>query len=308
MSNLKIRIAYNGFEMELDGDDESVKEIYNDTKEELIRSISRNIIKRPFTSASIEEDIKDVEILNIDLSNKMIEEEIPSIFDIAKKGLPKGEADWVLVYCYYASNYGQKPFNRNDIVNLYEETNRSTPSRKANLSNNLQTLFHNDLISQLNEQDMIITDKGNEEAKAIIYGRNISDKKSKKNLNNGRQKGSSKRETYSIIDLNLSEEETTQLKDEYARVSPKGQKDQVLLLCYLLKNIKGVSEFDTHIIHTALRLVNQKTPKLLSQTLRDIKNKQQFIYKNENGKYSLNHVGENYVKFDLIQGGRNESK
>lgn len=308
MPTLKVRISYNGFDMELDGDEASVKELFNATKEDILAILRKPTIVSPSTTTneSIINRI-DNERNELNTLQEREDKEYPSLFDLVKRNIPEGESEWVLVYCFYASSFGEKYFTRNDILDLYEKSNRSTPSRKSNLSNSLQTLFNNHFVSLINEQDMTLTECGIERVTTIIQGKKEAIKNPKKEANvnkdgNGSKNKSTKRETYSIVDLELSQDQRQKIKESYSSVSTKSQKEQVVLLCYLLKEIKGISSFNLDIAHTLLKIVDEKTPKVLSQTFRDIRGKDQYLDKNQDGTYSLNHVGEDFVKFSLIQG------
>lgn len=154
---------------------------------------------------------------------------------------------------------------------------------------------------------MTITDIGKKRAEEIVFGlrdTNSKDRKeqniSKENVNPSSK--SVKRESYSIANLELSDEQRIKLREMYTSISPKSQNDQIVLLCYLLKEIKDISNCNPDIVYTALRIVDEKTPKVLSQTLRDIKSKKQYLDKNQDGTYSLNHIGEDFVRFSLLQG------
>lgn len=95
-------------------------------------------------------------------------EDLPSMTDIVMRDLAKTESEWILVYSLFAGELGKKDFNREDLVNMYEQTKRMSRSRRNNLGNNLKTLTKQNMIRHLNDNDMLLTSSGLEKAKDIL--------------------------------------------------------------------------------------------------------------------------------------------
>lgn len=92
----------------------------------------------------------------------------PSMRDNVVRNIAKSEKEWILLYGFYASNFGEKEFLRDDILAAYDETKRRMDSRIKNLSNNLNNLVKQGLIRYLNDKDMFLTDQGKELAMEIL--------------------------------------------------------------------------------------------------------------------------------------------
>src|SRR5690606_35446403 len=61
----------------------------------------------------------------------------PSMKAIVMSSLPSSETEWVIVYAFYSSNFGENTFSRKDILTKYEESSRKTEQRRKNLTGSL---------------------------------------------------------------------------------------------------------------------------------------------------------------------------
>jgi hypothetical protein len=77
------------------------------------------------------------------------------------------EIEFVLLLCYLASRLKGGKFSREDLIKLYEDSERATLSRKRNLSNNLQTLSKYNYIGGQNP-NYFMTKEGIYRAKGIL--------------------------------------------------------------------------------------------------------------------------------------------
>jgi hypothetical protein len=110
-------------------------------------------------------DYEDVESESVE-SDK----DFPSLRDLVIKDYPKNEAEWVLVYGFYSSNYGKDTFTRENILSKYEETNRKTDARRKNLSKSVSTGVKKDWFKSMNDKEYIILDEGKKYVSAILAG------------------------------------------------------------------------------------------------------------------------------------------
>lgn len=92
----------------------------------------------------------------------------PSLRDVAMKDLAKSESEWILVYSLYSSNFGENSFTIADIRKMYRDSGRHTASRNKNVGNNMKTLVKNDLVSYLNDKEMILKEDGKQLAISIL--------------------------------------------------------------------------------------------------------------------------------------------
>ena len=103
-----------------------------------------------------------------------IKEEYPTLKQVVLKNMPKSEAEWVLCYAFYASNYGNDSFFKDSILDKYKESNRDTKIRLGNLVNNIHSCIKKDWIKDINKNEYTINDCGIVYAKEILKGNSTS--------------------------------------------------------------------------------------------------------------------------------------
>lgn len=94
--------------------------------------------------------------------------DFPTMKEIIIRDLPKTEREWILIYALYVSELGTKTLTREDIMRMYEESNRKTENRLANLSNNINNMIKAGQFKYLNNDEMLLTNSGIEMAKEIL--------------------------------------------------------------------------------------------------------------------------------------------
>lgn len=94
--------------------------------------------------------------------------DFPVMKDIVIRDLPKTEREWILIFALYSSDYGTKVFTRDNIVSKYDESNRKTNSRIANVSNNIKSMVKAGQIKFINDDDMLLTENGKQIAIEIL--------------------------------------------------------------------------------------------------------------------------------------------
>ena len=98
----------------------------------------------------------------------------PILKDIVMKDLPKTEAEWILIFGFYASNYGNNSFAKSDITEKYKETNKDTEANRKNLSTNLAKCVKNNWIKGINNNSFIVLDIGKQYVNEILAGRSVA--------------------------------------------------------------------------------------------------------------------------------------
>ena len=111
----------------------------------------------------------------------------------------------------------------------------------------------------------------------------------------------SKLEHYELVILAIEKAKHREFIEEYRSYGVNGGFNSVVVLFYIYSKITGVTEFDLNTTYSLLKTVGEKIPKVLSQTLRDIKSKKNYIDRNSNGTYSLTHLGDNFVEIELTK-------
>lgn len=106
------------------------------------------------------------------------------------------------------------------------------------------------------------------------------------------------RETYSIVDLGLKEDQRTAMRQYYETKQPRNQNEQTAVVMDWLRREAGKTAVTLNEIFTGFRTVNIKAPGKISSVLGNMVG-QGWIKNAGPGKFELTHVGEDYVKFDL---------
>ncbi len=94
------------------------------------------------------------------------------------------------------------------------------------------------------------------------------------------------------------------LPEFFASKKPSNVLDKYLVIAYWYKNQKKISDLTPDHFHTALRFLNQATPKDAAQPMRDLRHRRRgkFSVGKTPGSVVINHVGENSVR-EMGKGG-----
>lgn len=126
---------------------------------------------------------EEIDTPHVDVSNS----DYPSLRDLVIKDYPKNEAEWVLVYGFYSSDFGNDTFTRDDILSKYDETNRKTDTRRKNMTQSISTGVKKDWYKSLNDKEYILLEEGKKYCQEILSGnsaghtRKVAKKKSNSN-------------------------------------------------------------------------------------------------------------------------------
>ena len=302
MSELRIKVTWDGMAIELEGETESVKEIFKSLKDSGMGCMGGNGKKTVSTttnainSATYEEAIEGDAISN--LERECVE--IPSLQNVVLAGGPRTESEWMLIYAFYSSEQGRKLFTKDDLRQGYKDTNRATPTRSKNFATNLKILTSDKLISAVNQTDFRIEKKGIELAVKIVRGEieESGGKVTKKKVSKSK---SSTVETYNLVELNLDQSERKALSEYYMYHNPSNVQDKTIVIAKWLKETKGIDVVDKDIIFTALRTLGENTSFNIGQALLNAKNLKSYYTSPETGKFKISHIGEDHVDLNMVR-------
>jgi hypothetical protein len=102
------------------------------------------------------------------------EENYPTLKKLVLDSLPKSEAEWVLCYAFYSSNYGTDFFTRENIIEKYKESNRSKQTRLGNLTSNINACMKKNWIKDVNNNEYAFNQEGIFYVKEILKGNSTS--------------------------------------------------------------------------------------------------------------------------------------
>jgi RNA polymerase subunit RPABC4/transcription elongation factor Spt4 len=195
----------------------------------------------------------------------------PHINDLAVKYTHFSERDWILVYAFYLSDFGEKQFTRKDVYQKYIDT-RFTLARRKNFSGTWNKLFKENF-STVKDISLILTPMGLENAKKILSGQYT-----KKVIKGNNTKDSSpNKPSKPAIQQNIKLEEF----DIYAKegleklindTNTKSTKGYILCIGYYITHILEKEYFSDGNIDFAFKnLKLPKRPNGLRQVITNIK-------------------------------------
>ncbi|MBK5215634.1 MAG: hypothetical protein JJE53_02415 [Candidatus Pacebacteria bacterium] len=300
MANLKLKLKINGLEFEIEGEDITVKEEFSNFKSFISSDIlsKTNIIVPPMLDAPKKIDEIDVFTDGID--------DFPVLTEVVKKDLPKSEPEWVLLYAFYTSAYGENTFSIQNIKDGYESSKRKNASRLANLSNNIKQLLNGNYIKMLNDTDYIFLEEGKKKVSIILNSTKLKNSSKKTVVKNGnriseKQKTNKTNKTSKRIDIKsenfeIHPEGKTSLENFFKEKNPNDTaRERILVIAYYIKNILVQSGFTDGNIEFAYRALSLKNkPIHLRQVITNIKNDHMEIGI-DNDLWIITRIGEKFV-------------
>lgn len=297
MSDFKLNITIGTTSIQLEGEGSLVRSILEELREKGLGELNNTPIAPVITNASANTNMLDSETTQSNNSTTNAGDEVyPSLKEISLKTLPKSESEWILLYSFYASDFGKKPVSRAEIKNMYIVTNRMTVSRSNNFFNSLTSVVSSNYLSALNDDEYIVREEGKAKIKEIFSRENSSENKAKKNI---------KTKQYQLIkDLDLSDTQTRKgLKTFVNELNPTSNINISATIIYYLQQIYNYGkELNGDVIFTCWRELGKKIPNNLNSNLRDVCSSKYGYADNNNSVYSITARGINLVEHTLKEG------
>ncbi len=301
MEKLKVRFKLNGLEFELEGNEDTVKSELSVFKDFVMNTLIGKVNLTEVPTSSLQST--ESQIIQITPAN------IPLLKEVVMKDLPKTEAEWILVYCYYASKYGKEPFAELDIKKLYEDSKRKNESRMKNFSVNFSKVLNNGFIRVLNEMEYILLQKGIDQAVGILSESSTnteslssSEQEYKQLQKRGKKtkvKSNAKSTSFSLVaSLNLNPQAQKSLKSFFSEFITKTFLDKNLLFIYYMERILKITDIGINHVYTCYKNVGEKVPGNLYQSLVDTKNLKGWIESKDINNLKITIAGENHVEHD----------
>jgi hypothetical protein len=207
--------------------------------------------------ASDEDNSDTVKIVNTDTPEN--NKSYPSLQSVVMKNLPTNESEWIIVYSFFASNFGNSVFTRQSILDLYGITNRKTESRMKNFSAYLRTAVKSNSINPINDKgEFSLLGKGKERAIEIIQRTSSSiPTRVVKNKNDSSLSISSNKKSIKNTAKNVSQEEFDiavkgKTLEQFFKENPPGESTnhRILLIAYYILKYEKQSCFSEEILIT----------------------------------------------------------
>lgn len=311
--NLKMKFKLHQLEFELEGDQETVKEQFENFKSFITGDLLPviNIEKqKPTDTLKLNNGDTQKQIAKTqDIPHAEIVD-IPSLIDIKLRDLAKTEKDWMIVYSYLAAEGGNKTFTRTDIIKLYKESGRYNDKIANGLSQYLKNLAKAEIIKAKSDSEFIILENGITKANQIFQGNSKSKtRKSTRKSSNPTQvktskpkkKASSNKFEFTLDkQLNLRPDGKESLKDFASKYDIDSTPKQLILVIHYLNNILGIKQVNGDQIYTGLDSLGVRIPQSLKQIIINTKGRRYGWIDYENLKdISLSIKGKNAIKHDL---------
>lgn len=312
MDTLKMKFKLHGLEFELEGKEATVKEEFANFKSFITADLMSkvNIMTPQVTTIPQGQPHRQLDTPPLDVAATVITD-VPTLKDIKLRDLAKSETDWLLVYAYYASEGGTKEFTRDNIIQLYKDTDRRTDNRIKSLSQFFKNISKALYIKSTNDTHFILLEKGKLRVAEIFNGnakgsnRKPSAKTKSSDVSKIIEKKSgetkvkkikaNKGNSIGFVDLNLPTTEITALTDFFKTKNPKGQNEEVAVVMKWYKDHIKTNEISLQEINYLLSICS-KVPSALEQVLINMKGpKFHWVANKGEGKVSLTSIGETHV-------------
>lgn len=303
--NLRMKFKLHGLEFELEGNEETVKEEFQNFKSFITGDLLPNVnITQP---QIIQPQNPTNQITGIPTEATTIDmDDYPALKEVVMKDLPNSETDWILVYAFYSTDYGQKTFTLQDIKDGYESTKRSNTSRLNNLSNNLKSLAKKGYIKVHNDTDYLLKQDGIDYSAKILNGESTSKSSSRTSgsKSSSKEKGTSSKQSKATSfkldrNLNLRPDGKVSLSDFSQKYNCDSTPKRILMIVFYLKEILQLENVNPDHIYTAFEKLNIRVPKSLYQLISDTKNKFGWLDFETTDDINLSIQGKNAIKYDL---------
>lgn len=310
MGNLRIKLKYKSFEIEIEGEETTVQAEFKDIKQNglghVVNGIDMNeanyIIETSPRQLGATEDLSIESPEVITNSQNM-----PSIKEVIMKQLPVSEREWIIVYSFYSSNEGNKSFTPKSILEYYENTKRKTSSRHANMSKNIKSLFKKGYFSALNNEEYLLTESGKKYALEIIMRKNSAPTKqnkptSKKTKDNDTSPAGNKvaAKKFEVLkDINFRPTGKDSLIDYANGYKINSNADRIVVIIKYLNEILQIQPITGNHIYSGFWELKCKIPNSFYQIITNAKNREKFLDYTSISDIKLSIQGENYVRFDM---------
>jgi len=307
--SLKVRFKLHGLEFELEGKEGVVKEEFDKFKG-FITQLLPNVNVQTIQSSPAKP-------LSIPVTTET--DEIPVLKEVVKRDLPQTEPDWILIYAFYITEYGESTFTEDQIKEQYEQTGRKNLSRMKNLKTNVTSLLNKGYIKVHNDLEYRVKETGLARVQEIFQGKSNVGKTASPAVSNKRLERKKDSRTQNepdalskpkakpssgfkvLTDLNYRPKDEISLIDFFKSLPFKSNPEIVLgIVWYCKEKLKIERVTDDHIF-TGLKELKVPVPPTLHQVIINTKNRNTWLTFEDMTDITYSIQGSNYIEFDLPQ-------
>ena len=295
MTDFKLKINLGEASIELEGEAILVKEILNDLKETGLGVLTKVATNQNDKASSIDK-CNAINNTNADVEEVSTEStEYPSLKDLMYNDSIKSESDIIIVFVHYLSSFGQNVVGESAIKENYQEFNLWKKAR-SNFKTNIKKLIRAKKMSSV-DSGYILTQKGKDDADAIIFGRQREKETKKDKINKSTKNNFT---NYQTVELNLTREDKAELIKLYSNKEDLNTIDKVLLASHWYKNNRQETIINKDIVFTILRNANVSTAFSIQDALGNAKKKNYYSKTGKAGEFEFSYLGEDYVTEHLL--------
>lgn len=233
----------------------------------------------------------------------------PSLLLVSKRNLPSSAVEWILVYSFYAANFGEDLFTKQNIIEKHNESQRRSDHFQNTLSRDITRAIEKGYLNILNDGYNLFP-IGITKAIEIVTRTSGSPNKTKSGSSRKQgeesdqvttetsKKPSKKTESKSLKKLNNIDffpDGKESLQDCYNNFIPKSNNEKILVFVHWLNEIAGVKDISTDHIFTCFEELKLPVPEKFAQAIRDARSKSGWIEGN-GGLNFLTIKGKNKIK------------
>jgi hypothetical protein len=305
MDTLKMKFKLHNLEFEIEGNESVVKEQFENFKNFVTGELLSKVNIQNSQTTILPSNQKQLQTLQpTEDVILMPTGDYPDITNVVRKNLPSKEWEWVLVYAFYGSEYGQKDITRDIIKTLYTSTKRNAKQNLNNLTQNINAIHEKGYINFLNEEDFQLLETGIEEAISIINrtaGASSTNKQVKKTAiiktSEKKQKTTSINKLETISNLNLAPDGAISLDEFYKQYPVTTHYEKILLFVHYLETVLKINEtIKYNHIYTCYDWLNLPFPEAFEQTVRDLKSKKGWVEGKESIGFQTSLKGKNHFR------------
>lgn len=242
------------------------------------------------TSVVVNSDEISGNTVDIEIGNN---DTYPHINDLARKYDYFSEKDWILIYAFYLSDFGNKQFTREEVFNKYK-VERKTSVRIKNFARSWNDLFKENF-STVKENDLILTKQGLINARGLMNNqtRNVKAKKNTKSntANQNKSTKTTKQSSVKIEEFDIYEKGGLQSFIE--KFNATSTKEYILCIGYFITKILEKESFSDGNVDYAFKVLKlPNRPNALRQIIINIKNNEMWIENAEEKNWKINRTGE----------------
>lgn len=227
-------------------------------------------------------------------------EDYPTFYSVYNNEVTQSESEVLLVMAFYISNFGTNNFTKEDLLQYYKEQEIYTESRRANSSNNVNSLVKAKYLEAVAKGNYRITKSGKQKAQEIMSReespKTASKKSSTTNKKNGGTNNRSRKDSGSasfLSDLNLYPDNKDSLEDFYNGYILKNNYENTLVFVYYLIEILQLNKVGLSEIFTCYKTLGLEIPNVL-HNVKDIVRRKTWLTFSQ-GEIKLHRKGENFM-------------